>query len=139
MMQELARRHPDTNAGLGVNVQPLHERSSARSETSWLMQLAVAMMLLIACANVAHLLLGQAAGRQGEMMARVALGAARGRLVRQLLAETMVIAIPGGVLGLLLAAWGLEALVAIAPRGLPRLEEIGIQPIVLAFTVGTTL
>lgn len=140
MMQELARRHPDTNAGLGVNVQPLHQAVVGEvGSVLGLMQLAVAMMLLIACANVAHLLLGQAAGRQGEMMARVALGAARGRLVRQLLAETMVIAIPGGVLGLLLAAWGLEALVAIAPRGLPRLEEIGIQPIVLAFTVGTTL
>lgn len=140
MMQELARRHPDTNAGLGVNVQPLHQAVVGEvGNVLGLMQLAVAMMLLIACANVAHLLLGQAAGRQGEMMARVALGAARGRLVRQLLAETMVIAIPGGVLGLLLAAWGLEALVAIAPRGLPRLEEIGIQPIVLAFTVGTTL
>ena len=139
MMEALARRYPDTNAGLGVNVQPLHQAVVGDlSEVLGLMQLAVAMMLLIACANVAHLLLGQAAGRQGEMMARVALGAARGRLVRQLLAETMVIAIPGGALGLLLAAWGLDALVALAPRGLPRLEEIGLHPIVLLFTTGVT-
>jgi predicted permease len=140
MMEELERRYPDTNAGLGVNVQPLHQAVVGEvGGVLELMQLAVAMMLLIACANVAHLLLGQAAGRRGEMMARVALGAARGRLVRQLLAETMVIAIPGGVLGLMLAAWGLEALVALAPRGLPRLEEIGIHPIVLLFTTGVTL
>ena len=139
LMQELARLHPDTNAGLGVNVQPLHQAVVGDvSGVLGLMQLAVAMMLLIACANVAHLLLGQAAGRQGEMMARVALGAARGRLVRQLLAETMVIAIPGGVLGLLLAAWGLDALVAVAPSTLPRLEEIGIHPMVLLFTTAIT-
>ena len=140
MMADLARRYPDTNAGLGAHVKPLHEEvvGDVRG-LLLLLQLAVIMMLLIACANVAHLLLGQAAGRQSEMMTRAALGAGRGRLVRQLLAETIVVAVPGGLLGLLLAAWGLDALVAVAPRGLPRLQEIALDPTVLAFTLGVTL
>ena len=140
MMIELARRYPDTNAGLGVNVKPMHQAVVGNvSGLISLLQAAVVMMLLIACANVAHLLLGQAAGRQGEMSTRVALGAGRGRLIRQLLAETLVIAIPGGLLGLLLAVWGLDALVALAPQGLPRLQEIAIDPTVLAFTLAMTL
>jgi putative ABC transport system permease protein len=140
LMQELSRRHPDTNAGLGANVKPLHEAvvgDVARVVT--LLQLAVAMMLLIACANVAHLLLGLAAARRNEMATRVALGAGRGRLVRQLLVETLVIAIPGGVVGLALAYAGIQALVAAAPRGLPRVGDIVIDPVVLAFTTGVTL
>jgi predicted permease len=104
-----------------------------------LLQLAVGMTLLIACANVAHLLLGLAAARHGEMATRIALGAGRARLVRQLLIETLVIAIPGGILGLMLAILGLELLVAAAPQGLPRINEIAIDPIVLAFTSLVTL
>ncbi|HUE88659.1 MAG TPA: ABC transporter permease [Vicinamibacterales bacterium] len=140
LMQELSRRHPDTNAGLGAHVKSLHEAvvgDVARLVT--LLQLAVGMMLLIACANVAHLLLGLAAARHSEMATRVALGAGRGRLVRQLLIETLVIAIPGGLLGLTLAVWGLELLVAAAPQGLPRVSEIAIDPVVLAFTTLVTL
>jgi putative ABC transport system permease protein len=140
LMQELSRRHPDTNAGLGANVKPLHEAvvgDVARVVT--LLQLAVAMMLLIACANVAHLLLGLAAARRSEMATRVALGAGRSRLVRQLLVETLVIAIPGGVVGLVLAYAGIRALVVAAPPGLPRVGDIAIDPVVLAFTTGVTL
>lgn len=140
LMQELSRRHPDTNAGLGANVKPLHEAvvgDVARLVT--LLQLGVGMMLLIASANVAHLLLGLAAARHGEMATRVALGAGRARLVRQLLLETLVIAVPGGLLGLALAFWGLETLVAAAPQALPRVSEIAIDPMVLAFTMGVTL
>ena len=140
MMIELARRYPSTNAGLGVNVVPLHEAVVGDVRPLlMLLQLAVGMMLLIACANVAHLLLGQAAGRQGEISMRVALGATRSRIVRQMLAETLVIAIPGGVLGLLLAAVGLELLVGVAPSALPRLQEIRVDPTVMAFTTGVTL
>jgi putative ABC transport system permease protein len=140
MMVELARRHPQTNAGLGVNVKPLHEATVGDVRgLVVLLQLAVAMMLVIACANVAHLLLGQAVGRQGEMTMRAALGAGRTRLIRQVLAETLVIAIPGGLLGLLLAVWGLDALVSLAPRGLPRVQEIGVDTTVLAFTLSVTL
>jgi predicted permease len=140
MMADLARRYPDTNAGLGVNVQPLHEAvvGDVRPLLT-LLQLAVGMMLLIACANVAHLLLGQAARRQGEIAMRVALGAGRRRIVRQLMAETLVIAVPGGVLGLVLAVWGLSVVVAFAPSELPRLQEISVNPAVLAFTTAITL
>lgn len=139
-MEELARRYPDTNAGLGVNVKSLHEQvvGDVRRMVS-LLQLAVGMMLVIACANVAHLLLGQGAARHGEMLTRAALGAARGRLVRQMLAETLVIATPGGLLGLAFAVIGLEALVAAAPQALPRVSEIGLDSTVLAFTSGLTL
>jgi putative ABC transport system permease protein len=140
LMGDLARRYPDTNAGLGVNVKPLHAHLVGNiSRLVTLLQLAVGMLLLIACANVAHLLLGQAVARHTEMSTRMALGAGRGRLVRQLLMETLVIAIPGGVLGLLLAVWGLDLLVAAAPQGLPRLNELAIDRTVLAFTTAVTL
>jgi predicted permease len=140
VMARLAERHPDTNAGLGANVVALHEQTvgNVRSLVV-LLQLAVAVLLAIGCANVANLLLGQAAGRQPEMAARVALGAPRERLVRQMLAETLVIAAPGGLCGLLLAVWGLDALVSFAPAELPRAQEIGIDAMVLAFTLGVTL
>jgi predicted permease len=140
LMHELARRHPDTNTGLGANVKSLHAQIVGDvSRLVTLLQLAVGMMLLIACANVAHLLLGQAVARHAEMSTRVALGASRGRLVRQLFGETLVIAIPGGVLGLLLAAWGLDLLVAAAPDGLPRVHEVSVDGTVLAFTSLVTL
>ena len=125
MMVQLAQQHPETNAGLGVNVVPLHEAVVGNVRpTLMLLQLAVGMMLLIACANVAHLLLGQAAKRQGEIAMRVALGAGRARLVRQMMVETLVIAVPGGLLGLVLARWGLDALVVLAPDSLPRAQAI---------------
>ena len=140
LMKELARRYPDTNAGLGVNVKALHTQIVGDvSRLVTLLQLAVGMMLLIACANVAHLLLGQAVARHSEMATRVALGAGRRRLVRQLFIETLVIAVPGGVLGLLLAIWGLDLLVAAAPQGLPRLNEVAIDRTVLIFTTLVTL
>ena len=140
LMESLARQYPDTNPGLGAHVQPLHEAMVGDvSPLLMLLQLAVAMMLLIACANVAHLLLGQATARRSEMATRVALGAGRGRLVRQMAVETLVIAIPGGALGTLFATWGVTALVATAPAGLPRIDEIAIDRVVLAFTAVATL
>lgn len=140
VMAQLAARHPNTNAGLGVNVMPLHEQivGDVRPLVV-LLQVAVAVLLLIACANVAHLLLGQAAGRQAEMSLRVALGAGRAQLVRQLLAETLVIAIPGGLAGLGLATLGVRALVAVAPASIPRLDEISIDGGVLAFSIAMTV
>jgi predicted permease len=140
LMAELSRRYPDTNAGLGVNVKSLHEQvvGGVRGLVA-LLQVAVGMMLLIACANVAHLLLGQAAGRHVEMSTRMALGANVGRLMRQLVAETLVIAVPGGVAGVLMAVWGLAALAAAGPASLPRLREISIDASVLGFTTVVTL
>jgi len=140
IMARLAREYPDTNAGLGANVVGLHEQVVGDVRPMLLLlQLAVGLMLAIGCANVANLIMGQSAGRRAEFAARVALGASRGQLVRQLLAETLVIAVPGGVLGLLLALWGLEALAGLAPAAVPRVKEVGIDVAVLAFTVLVTL
>lgn len=140
IMSRLARTYPDTNEGLGANVVGLHEEvvGDVRPLVT-LLQFAVGLMLAIGCANVANLLLGQAAGRQSELATRVALGASRARLVAQLLAETVVIAVPGGLLGLLIAMWGLDALVGLAPDGLPRVGEIGIDTTVLGFTAMVTV
>jgi putative ABC transport system permease protein len=140
IMARLEREHPDTNAGLGANVIPLHSQvvGDVRPLVLFL-QLAVIAMLAIGCANVASLLLGHAAGRQRELATRLALGAGRATLVRQLLFETAVIAVPGGILGLLLAVWGLDALVALAPAALPRVGEIAVDGRVLTFTVAITL
>lgn len=139
-MARLAAAYPATNSGLGVNVVPLHEQIVGDVRpTVVLLQAAVGILLLIACVNVAHLLLGHAASRHDEMVTRVALGASRRRLVRQLLAETLVIAVPGGLLGLLLASWGLDGLLAIAPPVLPRLATVSIDSTVLLFTTLITL
>ncbi len=140
VMAAMAQRYPSTNAGLGANVMSLHEEIVGNIRPLVvLLQIAVAVLLLIACANVAHLLLGQAAGRQSEMFMRVALGAERSRLIRQLLIETLLIALPGGVAGLALAQAGIRALMAVAPATVPRLTEIAIDGRVLAFTCGMTL
>ena len=136
VMTELSSRHPDTNSGLGANVRPLHEEVVGDIRpVILLMQMAVALLLLIACANVAHLLLGQAASRQAEISLRFAMGADRSRIVKQLLIETLTIAIPGGIAGLALAMIGVRALIAVAPANLPRLGEIEIDGAALGFTI----
>jgi putative ABC transport system permease protein len=140
VMTSLSERHPSTNAGLGANTYPLHEEvvGDVRPLVV-LLQIAVAVLLLIACANVAHLLLGQAATRQAEISMRYALGADRSKIVRQLLIETLIIAVPGGVAGLALAIAGVRALVFVAPANLPRIGAIAIDGTVLTFTIAMTL
>jgi putative ABC transport system permease protein len=105
----------------------------------WILMGAVALLLLMACGNVANLLLARAAARDRELAVRRALGAGRGRIVRQLLTEVLLLGSLGGVLGLFLARWGIGALLALAPAGLPRQSEIGIDGRVLLFTVGAVL
>jgi putative ABC transport system permease protein len=140
IMTRLAQAYPDTNDGLGANVIGLHEQVVGNVRPLvLLLQLAVGLMLAIGCANVASLILGHAAGRQAELATRVSLGASQKRLVRQLLTETIVIAAPGGLLGLLLAMWGLDALVGLAPASIPRVREIRLDGTVLAFTVIVTV
>src|SRR5580698_6930726 len=117
-----------------ARVVPLQESITGAVRSPLLILLgAVGFLLLVACANVANLLLAQAAARERELSIRSALGAARGRLVRQFLTETFLLSLIGGVLGVLAARWGVAALVALAPADLPRLESVSVSVPVLLF------
>lgn len=137
---DLARREPKTNKGRSVALEPLHETIVGDVRLALLVLLgAVGGVLLIACANVASLLLARASRRQRELAIRAALGASRGRLIRQLLGESFVLAAMGGALGLLVANWAVRLLVAIVPDGLPRSGNISIDWRVASAAVGLSV
>jgi predicted permease len=142
--QRLTQAYPTTNPnfpGFAVNVVSLLEQITGKKLqlALWVLLGAVVFVLLIACVNVANLMLARGATREREFAIRAALGASRGRLLRQLLTESVALAMGAGLLGLALAAAGVRGLLLVAPPGIPRLDEVSLDPSVLLFTLGISL
>ena len=137
---QIAAEIPDFTGGWSVNIVPLREQLSGAIRPALLVLLgAVAMVLLIGCANLANLLLARATHREKEIAIRAALGAGRGRLVRQLLTESILLAVLGGLAGVLLGAWALDGLRTVIPAELGRFTEVRLNPTVLLFAMGLSL
>ncbi|MGC2659341.1 MAG: ABC transporter permease [Bryobacteraceae bacterium] len=135
----LAEQFPATNKGRSFEAQQLKPDAGDAGSTLWLLLGAAGLVLLIACVNVASLLLARAVSRERELAMRTALGAGRGRLIRQSLTESSVLSLAGGLLGILIAALGVRPFVVLWPGGLPRAEEVQLDWQVLLFAVGVSL
>ena len=136
----LEKAYPDANEGVGGDVTSLHEVTVGDTRRSLLVLLgAVGLVLLVACVNVANLLLARITGRESELSVRAALGAGRGRIVRQLFTESLLLALAGGAAGMLLAGVLTDALLALQPEGVPRLAEVRLDRGVLLFAMGLSL
>jgi len=136
----LATEYPETNGTIRTDVVPLGEQLLGKARPAVLTLMgAVALVLLVACGNVANLLLARAAERERELAVRAGLGASRGRLARQMITESLVLALGGGALGLGLAAAAVRALRTLAPDVLPRIDEVRLDPWVAIFALGVSV
>jgi predicted permease len=139
--QRLEQAYPDANKGLGINLVPLQLQYTGSNVrlALWMLFGAVVLVLLIACTNVANLMLARGIAREREMAIRIALGAGRLRLIRQLLTESGLLVLLAGAIGLLVANWGIRAVLSFSPANLPRLDGVAIDAKVLAFTTIVSL
>lgn len=134
--RDLSKQYPESNLNYGIGLTLFAERIIGQMRQTLLILLAaVGFVLLIACANVANLMLARSAARQREVAIRSALGASRGRVIRQLLTESVLLAMAGGAVGLLLAVWGVDSLVALGPQTLARAGKVTADGRVLGFTL----
>ncbi|MBS1813070.1 MAG: ABC transporter permease [Acidobacteria bacterium] len=140
MAERLAQQFPNTNGNWRIAIQPLHEELVGKTRTTlWILLGTVFFVLLIACVNVANLLLARATAREREMAVRASQGAGRWRIVWQLLTESLLLASLGGTAGVLLAQWAIELLRVLGPEQLPRLQSVSLDGRILLFTLVLTL
>jgi putative ABC transport system permease protein len=136
----LEQQFPSSNSGIGARVVSLHQQVTGKVETLLLILMgAVGLVLLVACVNVTNLMLAAASVRQKEIAVRLAMGASRWRLVRQLLIESSLLSVLSGALGILLAVWGIDLLLALSPGNIPRQSNIRVDWMVLSFALAVSL